>query len=475
MKTFINDDFLLKTATARTLYHEFAKTMPIIDYHCHLSPKEIADDKAYKNIAEIWLHGDHYKWRAMRSYGIAEEYITGDRSDKEKFTAFAKIMPYLVGNPLYHWCHLELKRYFDIDMTLCKSNAEVIWDLANKRIVENNISAKSLITGSDVEVLCTTDDPTDDLAYHKKIKTDLEFNTKVLPTFRPDKAINIERDTFLPWIKGLEAIVGYQVNSLEKLLGALEARMDYFHANGCRLADHALDQVEYLDIDQRGLSEQERNRFAQEVFQKALVGKFINQKEKNIFKSVLVDFCGKAYHNRGWVMQLHIGALRNNNRRMYHKLGADIGFDSIDDNVFAEKLSCLLGDLDITNELPKTIIYTLNPSFNYVVGTMIGNFQGNEIKGKMQFGSGWWFNDQKDGMVDQLKSLANLGVLSSFVGMLTDSRSFLSYTRHEYFRRILCNYLGDMVEDGEYPRDMEVLGEIVRDISYYNAKQYFGV
>jgi len=406
--SFINDDFILKNETAKKLYHNFAKDMPIIDYHCHLSPKMIAEDYKFKNAYDLFLGGDHYKWRQMRTMGIDEEYITGNAGDYDKWVCFAKAMPYLIGNPIYHWTHLELKRYFDIDTILCEDTAKEIWDKVNEKLSGDGFSCRELIRKSNVEVICTTDNPYDDLSYHKQLK---DFETKVLPTFRPD---------------------------LGNLKSDITERMDYFHENGCRLSDHSIDK---MDDD--------------------IIEKLI--------------FLGEEYAKRGWVWQLHIGALRNNNTRMFEKLGPDTGFDSINDFEIAEGLSKILNALDKKDSLPKTILYCLNPKDNYVLGTMLGNFQRGPAKGKIQFGSGWWFNDNKDGMETQLKALANLGCLGTFVGMLTDSRSFVSYTRHEYFRRILCNLIGEWVEGGEYPVNMKDLENIVKGICYQNAKEYFGV
>ena len=403
----INDRFMLKNDVANTLYKEFAKDLPIIDYHCHLSPKMIATDYKFKNPYDVFLSGDHYKWRQMRSAGIDEEYITGSADDFQKWKAFAKIMPMLIGNPLYHWTALELKRYFDVDIPLNEENAEKIWDICNEKIKGGSFSAKALIKMSNVEVICTTDNPYDDLKYHRELK---DFETKVLPTFRPDLNEDIKSD--------------------------ITQRMDYFHENGCRLSDHSVDEM------------------TDDVAEKII-------------------FLGREYAKRGWVMQLHIGALRNNNTRMYERLGADTGFDSINDFNIAEKLAYILDSLEKDDLLPKTILYTLNPKDNYVIGTMIGNFQKSPVPSKIQFGSGWWFNDNRDGMESQMKALANLGMLGKFIGMLTDSRSFVSYTRHEYFRRILCSMLGEWVENGEYPEDYDALKEITEGICYKNAKNYF--
>lgn len=404
--SFINDNFLLKNETAKTLYNNFAKDMPIIDYHCHISPKMIAEDYKFKNAYDLFLSGDHYKWRQMRSMGIDEEYITGSGDDFEKWCAFAKIMPNLIGNPLYHWTHLELKRYFDIDLILCEDTAKKIWDIINEKLADNGFSCRNLIRKSNVEVICTTDNPYDTLEYHKQLKN---FDVKVLPTFRPD---------------------------LKDIRSDITDRMDYFNENGCHLSDHSIDEMN------------------DDVIEKLI-------------------FLGEEYANRGWVWQLHIGAMRNNNTRMFEKIGPDTGFDSINDFQVAEGISKILNELDKKDALPKTILYCLNPKDNYVLGTMLGNFQRGPIQGKIQFGSGWWFNDNKDGMEAQLKALANLGALGAFIGMLTDSRSFVSYTRHEYFRRILCNLVGEWVEAGEYPNDMNALGAIIKGICHDNAEKYF--
>lgn len=446
---------MLRSKTAEKLYNEYAKDMPIIDYHCHLDPAMIASDYKFKNAYELFLGGDHYKWRQMRSFGIDEEYITGSADEYEKWLGFAKLMPYLIGNPLYHWTALELKRYFDIDEPLCEKNAKGIWDTCNEKLKDSGFSARNLILKSNVEVICTTDDPSDDLRFHKKIKAD-GFKTRVLPTFRPDKAINIEKSDFVDYIKdnGIESYSG--------LINWLKERISYFNENGCRLSDHSLEIVPYCEGDARA------------VFEKKMSGEILTENEAEVYKTAVLSECAKEYSRLGWAMQLHIGAMRNNNTMMFEKLGADTGFDSINDLCIAEKLSRLLDSLSRDEILPKTILYTLNPKDNYVLGTMIGNFQSGPTKSKLQFGSGWWFNDNEDGMISQLKALGNLGVLGRFIGMLTDSRSFVSYPRHEYFRRILCNLLGEWVESGRYPEDFDSLETIVRGISYSNAKEYFG-
>lgn len=463
MRKFMDDNFLLSTDTAITLYHEYAKNMPICDYHCHLNPKEIAEDKRYSNITEIWLGGDHYKWRTMRSFGIEEKYITGDASDYEKFQAFAKVMPYLIGNPMYHWSHLELKRYFGIEETLSPKTCESIWNRCNEIINSDNFSARAMIKKSNVKYIGTTDDPIDNLEYHIQISKDENFDCEVRPSFRPDKALKIQGEGFADYINLLGKTENIEINDYETLLNVLEKRLDFFVENGCQITDHSLERVYFR---QATLEEVDA------IFKKALNGEELSIEEIEKYSTLTMISLGRMYRKRNMVMQLHIGALRNNNTRMFKKLGADVGFDSIDDGEIATGISRLLDSLDITDELPKTILYCLNPKDNEVLGTMIGNFQGGGVAGKIQFGSGWWFNDQKDGMERQMMALSQLGLISQFVGMLTDSRSFLSYTRHEYFRRILCNYIGNLVENGEYPCDMEILGGIIENICYNNIEKY---
>ena len=449
--SFINDNFMLKTETARKLYSAI-KDLPIIDYHCHLSPKLIAEDYRFRNAFDLFLGGDHYKWRQMRTNGIDEKYITGDADEYEKFLAFARTMPYLIGNPLYHWTHLELKRYFGIDEVLSEKTAKQIWDKCNECLAKPEYSAQNLIKRSNVEIICTTDDPADTLEYHEALK---DFTTKILPTFRPDKAVEIGKETFLPYIEAIG------VKSYDELVNWMVERIGYFNDHGCRLSDHALEYVPFALGD------------AKAAFDKRMAGEDLTRVEIDAFKTEMLKVCAKEYTRLGWTMQLHIGALRNNNRRMYERLGADVGFDSINDLNIAECLSAFMDNLEYDDCLPKTILYTLNPKDNYVLGTMLGNFQKAPIPGKIQFGSGWWFNDQRDGMEAQMQALANLGMIARFVGMLTDSRSFVSYPRHEYFRRIMCNLLGKWAEDGEYPMDMEMLTEIASGIAYYNSKNYF--
>ena len=450
----INKDFMLNSKTAKKLYYDFAEGLPIIDYHCHLVPQMIADDYKFKDTYDLFLGGDHYKWRQMRSFGIDEEYITGDADGYEKWLGFATLMPYLIGNPLYHWTALELKRYFDIDIPLTEKSAKSIWDICNEKLKRDDFSAKELINKSNVEIICTTDDPADDLRYHQQICKD-GFGTKVLPTFRPDKAVGIDKVWFDSYIKDNE------ITSFAGLISWLKSKIQYFHDNGCRLSDHGLDYVPYEKGD------------AGAVFEKKMNGATLTGQEIDIFKTAVIRECAIEYSRLGWTMQVHIGALRNNNTKMFEKLGADTGFDSINDLCVAQKLSALMNDLEYEDALPKTILYTLNPKDNCVLATMLGNFQKGPTKSKIQFGSGWWFNDNRDGMVEQMSALANLGILGKFVGMLTDSRSFVSYPRHEYFRRILCNLIGGWVENGEYPNDKESLEKIIKGICYQNAKDYF--
>ena len=465
MKNFMCEDFLLSNETAVRLYHDYAKTMPIMDYHCHLNPKEIYENKQFKNITEVWLYGDHYKWRAMRSNGVDEKFITGDGSDYEKFMAFAKTVPMLLGNPLYHWVHLELQRFFGIQEVLNEKTAPAIWEKVNKMLSGEGFRVKDLIKKSNVTVICTTDDPIDSLEYHQKIKEDKNFTVRVLPAFRPDKGIEISRGFFLPWLEKLVEVNGSAINNYSEFLKALEARVNYFHENGCRVSDHALDSVPYAEAS---LAEVEA------IFIKALKKETLCLLETEQFRTYTLKFLSGLYTKLEWTMQFHLNAMRNNNTAMFNKLGADVGFDSINDSSIAYPLSRLLDSIEKEYTLPKTIIYSLNALDNDVIGTMLGNFQGG-IPGKIQFGAAWWFNDSKEGMIAQMKSLANLGLLSRFVGMLTDSRSFLSYTRHEYFRRILCNLIGEWVENGEFPNDMELLGTIVKGICYNNAKEYFKI
>lgn len=464
MKKFMDDDFLLTTDTAKHLYHDYAKNLPIIDYHCHLSPKEIYDDVRYDNITQVWLYADHYKWRQMRSNGVEEKYVTGNGSDKDKFLAWAKTLEKAIGNPLYHWSHLELKKYFGYDGFLGSSTAEEVWNLTCEKIREPEMSARNLIRNSNVSVLCTTDDPIDSLYYHQKIKED-GFEVKVLPAFRPDRAMNIEKADYTDYLRKLSEISGMDINDFSGLVKALSARMDYFDQNGCKISDHGLPYVMY-----KSYSEDE----IEMIFAKRMRSEELSETDILKFKTAFMVSLGKEYAKRNWVMQLHYGVLRDLNKKIFNSCGADAGIDAINTFTSSVELGEYLNALAIDGLLPKTILYSLNPSDNAAIGTVMGCFQDGGIKGKIQHGSAWWFNDNKTGMTEQMISLANLGLLGNFVGMLTDSRSFLSYTRHEYFRRILCNLIGDWVENGEYPNDEEALKSIIEGISYYNAKDYFG-
>lgn len=455
VQSIITEAFLLKGDTAKYLYEQFAKDQPIIDYHCHLDPKQIAEDHAFESIADLLLGGDHYKWRAMRSFGVDEKYITGDGNAKDKFREYAKTVSYAAGNPLYHWTALELKRYFDIDIALNERTADAIFDETLPLFARPEYTACGFIKRSHVEVICTTDDPADTLEHHGKIKGS-GLGTKVLPTFRPDKCMNIHKDGFVPYIEKTGA------KTYSELKTWLSGRMDVFAAYGCRLSDHGLDEIPVQTAADPAAA-----------FEKAMNGGTLTVSEVNAYLFDLLTFFATEYTKRGWCMQIHVGAMRNNNARLYKQLGPDIGCDSMADTALAHPLSRLLDHLDSIGSLPKTILYSLNPNDLYVLGSLMGNFQKAPVRSHIQLGSAWWFNDQKDGMEAQLRALANLGILGAFVGMLTDSRSFVSYPRHEYFRRILCSLIGGWVDDGEYPRDEEMLGKIIQGICYQNAKEYF--
>lgn len=465
MNNFMDGDFLLDTDSARHLFHDFAEDMPICDYHCHLSPKEIYENKQPENISRLWLSGDHYKWRAMRSAGAEEKYCTGDASDEEKFLKFGETLQYCIGNPLYHWAHIELQRYFGIDTPLNARTAKDIYDRANEAIKNGDFRPQSLIKRSNVKVICTTDDPADSLEYHKKLKQVSDFDCKVLPTFRPDKALNIQLDGFADYIKTLGEAADVEINSYKDVIIALLKRCDYFNEAGCKVSDQAFEYVPFT-----ASSDDEIDA----VFKKAMRGESISETEGDGYRTAVLLALGAKYHELGWAMEIHIGAIRNNSTRMFKAIGADTGFDSVGDSEIAKKLSRFLDALDVKNELPKTILFNLNDKDNTVLATMLGNFQSSEAQSKIQFGPAWWFLDTMDGMTSQMKSLANLGVLGKFVGMETDSRSFTSYGRHEYFRRIMCRLIGRWVEDGWYADDDEVLEEIVKGISYNNAIKYFG-
>ncbi|MBH1940512.1 glucuronate isomerase [Mobilitalea sibirica] len=465
MKQFMDQDFLLTTETAKVLYHNYAKELPIVDYHCHISPKEIAEDRHFNNITEVWLGGDHYKWRQMRSNGIEEEYVTGKASDRDKFQKWAQTLQRAIGNPLYHWSHLELQRYFDYNGVLNKSTWEDVWELANEKLRQPDMSVRNIIKRSNVKVICTTDSPIDDLMWHKMIAQDESFDVKVLPTFRPDKAVHIEKSDFIEFIKELSNISQLPITNYNTMCKALQNRIDYFAEAGCLVADHSLPYVMYQPTSEAAV---------EEIFQKRLGGASLDETQLMQYKTSIMLFFGREYHKRNWALQLHFNSLRDNNTNMFKLLGPDTGYDCINNEGSAAQLTGYLNALQSTDQLPKTILYSLNPNDNALIGTVLGCFQDSSAIGKIQHGSAWWFNDHKLGMTEQLQSLANLGLLSNFIGMLTDSRSFLSYTRHEYFRRILCDIIGNWVENGEYPYDLEALGEIVQDISYNNAIRYFG-
>ncbi|QIQ20421.1 glucuronate isomerase [Zophobihabitans entericus] len=466
MKNFLDDNFLLHSDAAQRLYFEYAQDQPIYDFHCHLPPKEIAENRQFRNLSEIWLAGDHYKWRVLRTAGIDENLITGDASDYEKYQAWAKIAPMTLGNPVYHWTHLELRRPFGIkNILFSEKTAEQIWHQANEKLSTPEFSTRGILKQMNVKAVGTTDDPVDSLEYHHQIAADTNFTTNVRPSWRPDKAFKIELPGFVDYLQALGLSANIHIDSFEKLTAALEKRLDHFEKHGCEASDHGIEVLRYADIP--------AEKVLDTILTKRLTNQPLNELEIAQFSTAVLVWMGHQYHTRHWAMQLHLGALRNNNQRMFAKLGPDAGFDSMGDRNFAEPLSRLLNALDVTNQLPKTIIYCLNPKDNEMIATMIGNFQSSDIPGKVQFGSGWWFNDQKDGMERQIMQLSQLGLLSQFVGMLTDSRSFLSFTRHEYFRRILCNMLGDWMTKGELPGDFDLVGKMVSDICYNNAKRYF--
>ncbi|MGJ8714603.1 MAG: glucuronate isomerase [Maribacter stanieri] len=462
-KTFITEDFLLENKFSQRLFHEYAAQMPIIDYHCHLPPNEIANNRQFENLTKIWLDGDHYKWRAMRTFGIDEKYVTGNASDKDKFIEWGKAVPYTLRNPLYHWTHLELQRYFDIDTLLNADTANDIYDEATSKLQSPEYSCQSLIKKMNVEVICTTEDPIDSLDHHTTIKNS-DFDTTVSTAFRPDKAIVISSETYLEYIEKLSTVSKVTINSYKALCDALLVRLDYFEENGCTLSDHGLSYVPFKTFTDAEI---------EIIFQKRVAKKQLSLEEDEKFQTSLLLFLCEEYHSRGWIQQFHLGALRNNNARMTRILGPDTGWDSIGDFSQARTLSGFLNALDAKDKLTKTILYNLNPADNEVLATMIGNYNDGKVRGKMQFGSGWWFLDQKDGMTKQLNALSNMGLISCFIGMLTDSRSFLSYPRHEYFRRIVCNLFGQEMQKGELPPDFELVGKIIQDISYNNAKAYF--
>jgi len=461
---FLNDDFLLHTPTAKKLYFEHAADLPIIDYHCHVSPREIWEDKRFSNITEVWLAGDHYKWRLMRSNGVEERYITGDAPAYEKFLKFAQMLPRAIGNPMYHWCHLELKKYFGYEGVLNGDTARAVWELSEKKLREENRTVRGIIRQSNVAFIGTTDDPIDSLEYHKLLANDASFSTVVAPSFRPDKALNIDKAGWREYIATLSAVSGIEICDLASLKRALGVRIEYFAAHGCRASDHGLDFMVYAEADEAAINA---------VIARGLAGETVSCADAEALKTALLVFCAGEYAKRGWVMQLHYNCIRNPNSQAFERLGPDTGFDCIGPNNGSRKLASLLDRLNREGALPRTVLYSLDAADNAFLGSLIGSFQGPETAGKLQHGSAWWFNDHKAGMRDQLISLANLGLLGNFIGMLTDSRSFLSYTRHEYFRRILCGLIGEWVEGGEYPNDPDALADIVRGICYENAKRYF--
>ena len=465
MRAFMDDDFLLQTDVAKKLYHEYAEKMPILDYHCHINPREIAEDRQFENITQVWLGGDHYKWRFMRSCGVDEYYITGDAPDKEKFLKWAECLGKAIGNPLYHWSHLELQRYFGFNGALSRKNAEEVWNLCNEKLAQPSMSARNIIKQSNVTLICTTDDPVDSLEWHKKIAEDDSFDVAVLPAWRPDKAMNLEKPDYTDYISKLSSVSGVAIKTFEDLKKALVIRIEFFASMGCCVSDHALEYVMY---------EPATDAQIEAIFAKAMAKETITRQEEMQFKTAFMTFVSGEYNKRNWVLQLHYGCKRDNNKPMFVKLGPDTGYDCINNYAPSAQTADFLNNLIEKDSLPKTILYSLNPNDNQAIGTILGCFQNSDAVAKIQQGSAWWFNDHKTGMQEQMISLANLGNLSGFVGMLTDSRSFLSYTRHEYFRRILCNLFGNWVENGEFPEDYDILGEIVQNISYNNAVNYFG-
>ncbi len=465
MKKFLDDNFLLKNKTAETLYHDYAKAMPIIDYHCHLPQQQIAEDINFDNITQAWLYGDHYKWRAMRANGINEKYCTGDATDFEKFQQWAATVPYTLRNPLYHWTHLELQRYFDVDVILNSYTAKEVYDSTSEKLRSKEYSIKNLLRKMNVVAVCTTDNPVDDLGYHQQLK-DQGFEIPVLPAFRPDQAMEVkDASSFIAYVKKVETASNISVSNYNDYVSALKSRHDFFHSRGCNVSDHGLEELYADDFTDSEIAT---------IFDKVYGGNQLSDAEQRKFKSAMLLQFAEWDFEKGWVQQFHLGALRNNNGRMLATLGPDTGFDSIGDFKQGRALSTFLSKLDTQSKLAKTIIYNLNPADNELFATMIGNFNDGSIAGKVQWGSGWWFLDQKDGMIKQMNALSNMGLLSRFVGMLTDSRSFLSFPRHEYFRRILCNLFGEEIENGELPNDIGWTGKVIQDISYYNAKNYFG-
>lgn len=461
------DHLLLTNKSARILFRDYAEAMPIYDFHNHLDPGKIANRHRFANLTELWLNGDHYKWRALRWLGVDEAYITGNASDKEKFLVWAKAVPAMAGNPLYHWTHLELQRHFGIRELLSEANAEDIWNRCNERLQsDDSLTASGILERFQVKVACTTDDPADSLEDHRRIRANVLIRAKVAPTFRPDRILDIRRPDFTDYMKQLGAAANVEIGSLQELLKAVTVRVDYFHAQGCRGSDHGFGELPFEPVSEQAASG---------ILSRVLAGHSVTEEEARQYQTFMLLRLGELYHARGWVMQLHIGAIRNNNSRLSAALGKDSGFDSILDFHLARSLNGLLNALDEQDRLPKTIVYTLYPAQYEMIATTIGNFQGAGVRGKLQLGSAWWFHDQKEGMKQQLQALSSIGLISAFVGMLTDSRSFLSFPRHEYFRRVLCAMFGTWIEEGELPADYEYVGEMIRDICYRNAEAYFGI
>ena len=466
MRPFMDEDFLLTTPTAKALYNDYARALPIIDYHCHISPQEIYEDRHFENISQVWLSADHYKWRIMRSNGVEERCITGDASEREKFQKFAESLPKAMGNPMYHWCHLELQRYFGYTKPLSGDTAQEVWDLCEEKLREPDMGVRGLIARSNVAFIGTTDDPTDDLEWHEKLAKDPTFTANVCPSFRPDPALNIHKPGFADYMKKLGASAGIEIGSIADVRRALTARIEYFDARGCRASDHGLDYMMYWEIT---------DAQADEIFARAMAGEVPAKEEREGWQTALLLHCAREYHRLGWAMQLHFGCVRNANSRMLAQLGPDAGFDCMAAADNCAATYAVMDALDRDGRLPRTILYSLNPADNAWLDTLIGAFQGPEVPGKIQHGAAWWFNDSLNGMRDHMTSLASLSLLGNFVGMLTDSRSFLSYTRHEYFRRILCDMVGGWVEQGHYPNDPALVGDIVANICCHNAERYFGI
>ena len=475
MKEFMDKDFLLETETAKHLFHDYAEHMPLVDYHCHINPKEIYEDRRFDNLVEVWLggkqpeggyFGDHYKWRVMRSNGVSEDYITGDRPDYERFLKFVEALEMAIGNPMYHWCNLELRQFFGYNKPLTVENAEEAWNFCNEKLrTDPNLTVRGIIKKANVAFIGTTDDPVDTLEWHGRIAADKTIDVKVCPSFRPDKAINIQKEGFAEYIGKLAQSVGKEsLDTADEVMDALVQRLEFFKTMGCRASDHGLDYVPFRPASAKKVNE---------IFQKAMAGESVSKKEAEKYQTAVLLCLGKAYHRLGIVMQIHYSCYRNANERMFRKLGPDTGFDMIAQNTCGQDIARFLSALDESGELPKTILYSLNPADNAQLGTILGSFQSDEVPGKIQHGSAWWFNDTKSGMEEQMKSLANLSLLGNFVGMLTDSRSFLSYARHDYFRRILCNLVGNWVENGEYPNDDKALKRIVEGVCFRNAERYF--